>query len=491
MVGSVKMAQISALLVATAVGVCIVAYHSTVSDLIDLWHFAGSTGYAHGGLLFLLGVYLAFERWRELQPPLAPSMAAVLFVLILSVAWLIAGLVFVQVLQLLAVLALLPVTAWALLGLRGFCPLAFPLALPILGLPIWEVLNQGELQVFTAIGVEQLLNFSGVPVGREGVLLHIPAGVFRVAENCSGMRQLVVSVPVAAVAAYLVGYRLWGIVVCSFVGGCVALLVNTLRIYVVVLAGHLTEMQHYFVTTDHIVLGWVMFVIAITALLLLIASRRGTRAQPRSFGTEVTIGERPGLLIALFVALLVGPLLSWHFHQLGPREDSFFTLPERMGDWFLVPLQTDYEPVHAEPDRIANASYRSAQYGVVTLRVASFTQQVQGREAVSSRNKLADQIMWQSTEPQSRIDTGAFTVDEVLVTGAGQRLRIWGWYRTPVGSSSALWEAKGLELWSRFSNPGETFIVTLARAEADDASASQAALAAFVDVLQAPLTRTF
>jgi EpsI family protein len=487
-----KTTQISALLLVAAIGICIIAYQSTVSDLIDLWNFAGSTGYAHGGLLFLLGAYLALERWREVRPPLAPSVAGVLLVLVLSVAWLLAGLVFVQVLQQLALLALLPAVFWALFGLRGFSSLAFPLVLPIFGLPFWEVLNQNELQVLTAAAVEQLLAASGVPVSRDSVLLHIPAGVFRVAENCSGMRQLVVSVPVAAVAAYLAGFRPGGIAIFAFVGGCVALLVNTLRIYVVVLAGHLTEMQHYLVTEDHIALGWVMFAIAITALVAFITSRRAAGTQSPCSGSEVSVGLRPGLLIALLTALLVGPLLNWHLDQRVPREVGVLTLPERMGDWFLAPLQTDYEPVHGEADRTVSASYRSSQYGVVTLRLAAFTQQAQGREAVSNRNKLADQIVWHSAVPPTRVDAGAFAVDEVLVAGPGrQRLRVWSWYRTPAGSSAGLWEAKVMELWSRFTQPGETVIITLARTEADDDGASRAALAAFVDALQAPLARAF
>ena len=487
-----KAAQLAVLLLAAAIAICVVAYRATVGDLIHLWSFSGSTGYAHGGLLLLLAAYLVWESWRHHHPPLAPDFLGVFAVFLMSLAWLLAGLVFVQVLQQVALLAMLPAVTWALLGARGFRPLAFALLLPIFGLPWWEIINQTELQVLTAAAVEYLLAASGIPVSRQGVLLHIPAGVFRVAENCSGMRQLVVSVPVAAVAAYLAGFRFGGISFFAALGGCLALAVNTLRIYAVVLAGHLTDMQHYLVTEDHVVLGWVMFAVAISALVMLITSLRAPDRQSQPRSAEISSGVRRGLLVALLPALLVGPLLNWHLNRLVPPEVEKLTLPVRLGDWYLQPLQTSYEPVHAASDRKVAGSYLHARHGVVTLRIATFAAQAQGREAVSSRNRLTDQHVWSSATPPSRVDAGPFSVDEVVVEeSGGQQLRVWNWYRTPAGSSAGLLEAKSLELWSRFTNPGETAIVTIAHAEPGDMAASRMALTEFVKALQATSARIF
>ena len=76
------------------------------------------------------------------------------------------------------------------------------------------------------------------------------------------------------------GWRLrlrWCVIALS-----VALIVNWIRVFSLILIGHLTNMQHFLVKDSHYGFGWVLFLIVIVALI--VAERLAPAPQPRSFG---------------------------------------------------------------------------------------------------------------------------------------------------------------------------------------------------------------
>src|SRR5690606_30072698 len=107
------------------------------------------------------------------------------------------------------------------------------------------------LQALSTSAVTFALSVSGLIAHIEGNLITIPAGRFEIAEGCSGMRYVMVSLALASFYG-LFWYRTWvariGLLVLA---GVVSMVANWIRIYTLILIGHLTEMQHYVVAESH------------------------------------------------------------------------------------------------------------------------------------------------------------------------------------------------------------------------------------------------
>jgi exosortase len=83
----------------------------------------------------------------------------------------------------------------------------FPIFYLIFMVPFGEALNP-PLQDITAILSVAMLQWSGIPVFREGLYLATPIGQFEVAVACSGLRFLIASVAIGTLFCYLT-YRTW------------------------------------------------------------------------------------------------------------------------------------------------------------------------------------------------------------------------------------------------------------------------------------------
>jgi exosortase A len=155
--------------------------------------------------------------------------------------------------------------AIALLGLRVSLVLAFPLAFAFALVPFGDEIV-APLQQLTARMTVALVHASGVPATIDGIHIDTPAGLFVVAEACSGVKFLVAMVALGVLAAWT-GMRSWTRRA-ALVAGCavVSILANGLRawgtIYVAQYVG--AERAGGF---DHIVYGWVFFAVIIAAVL--------------------------------------------------------------------------------------------------------------------------------------------------------------------------------------------------------------------------------
>ena len=76
--------------------------------------------------------------------------------------------------------------------------------------------------------------------------------------------------------------------------------------FIIIVAGDLTDMQHYLVRVDHSVFGWVVFAVAMVAFLLL-AGRRPVLAPETREAGELTAraGGMSGVVRVAALALVV------------------------------------------------------------------------------------------------------------------------------------------------------------------------------------------
>ena len=333
------------------------------------------------------------------------------------------------------IIALLPAVLYSWSGLKA---LTTPLLLSIFAIPVWEVVNQGDLQLITARFVTQLLDLTGFLVVNEGFEIQVSAGTFRVAENCSGMRQLVVAVPIAIIFASMNQFRVHWAVLYVLLALLVAVLSNTVRIYIVVVSGQLTNMQHYFVTEDHVTLGWVVFAIIFGIFLFLshtVMNRfvQSTQSSKDSslFSTQPNSNNK--LLIVLLVAILPGPIVA-HM-ALRPVEASAvnITLPTSFGEWQQVQHRDEnYAPRLYGGDQVIKQSYSDGQY-TVQLYVNYYARQQQDKEAVSKLNQLFDTEKWildrREIETVTENDIAyPVTISHIKSSVENRKRLIWSWY---------------------------------------------------------------
>ncbi len=159
------------------------------------------------------------------------------------------------------------------LGWRFLHAAAFPWLFLLLMIPPPAlVFNQitFPLQIFASQVAANLLPVLGVPVLREGNVIHLPAMALEVAEACSGIRSLMSLMTLAVMYGYVLEKRLGMRVLLAMAAVPIAVAANSLRIVgtgLLVQYWDPEKAEGFF----HTFSGWIIFVVSI---LLLFAVRR-------------------------------------------------------------------------------------------------------------------------------------------------------------------------------------------------------------------------
>jgi exosortase len=265
-----------------AVAVAIVAlYWGTLSSLVR--HWASDDDFSHGFFVLPLAAYFLWERRDAFRrAAVQPSIwGAVILAgsLLVFVAGRFGAELFLTRVSLVGVIAgsLLFLCGWRYLRIA-----AFPLAFLLLMIPLPAIIfNQitFPLQGVAARAGEAVIAIAGVPVLREGNILHVPGRALEVAEACSGIRSLMSLLMLAVVLGYFTEKRTGGRVLIALASVPIAIIANAGRV-----AG--TGLAAYWVSPAaadgffHTFSGWLVFVVAFAGLLIVQrfveAARQGT-----------------------------------------------------------------------------------------------------------------------------------------------------------------------------------------------------------------------
>lgn len=203
-----------------------------LAGLAQIW--ASDDNYSHGFLIGPLALYFVWERRQVLrslpQSGSAWGLPLIGLALLLFLAGMLGGVFFLTRVSVVALL--LGGVLW-IGGRRWGRELAFPVLFLLLAIPpprLLFVQVAFPLQVFASEVAEQVLFWAGVPILREGNIIHLPYTQLEVAEACSGLRSLQALVTTGVVFAYFFG-RGW-IQRVSIVAAALptAILVNALRV---------------------------------------------------------------------------------------------------------------------------------------------------------------------------------------------------------------------------------------------------------------------
>ena len=155
--------------------------------------------------------------------------------------------------------------AIAVLGLRASLLLALPIAFATFLVPFGDEII-APLQFITADIAIALTRWSGIPAEINGIYIDTPAGLFIVAEACSGVKFLIAMVTLGVLVAFT-RFASWRRRV-LFLAACVLvpIIANGVRAWATIFVAQYVGAEKA-TGFDHIVYGWIFFAIVVAALL--------------------------------------------------------------------------------------------------------------------------------------------------------------------------------------------------------------------------------
>jgi EpsI family protein len=253
---------------------------------------------------------------------------------------------------------------------------------------------------------------------------------------------------------------------------------NWVRIYSIIVAGHLTDMQHYLVATEHISFGWLVFAVFLVPLVWL-ASRLEppTRSPAAKFAPRVSAA--PVVSAALLAALLLvlPPLGAALGTSAAESAATNVTLPPLIGEQRSAAFAWQPRFVNAVEQRRIDDS----ALPVVDVYRAIYPWQDAQHRLIRYANAFVGPE-WQGVAERRHTVTLGGTELEVLELDGyarGRRRIIWGWYRVAGEPAAGPVAAKLLELRGLLAGRRDAVAVAIS-AECDiDCGAAQRRLAGF------------
>ena len=430
----------SLIVVTMALGLLI--FWQTSASMVAIWW--RSETFAHGFLIFPISLYLIWQRREQLaRLPMSPDYKALVPLFGLGLLWWLAHSIDVLVVQQLALIVMLPVLLWTLYGWRLVRQMAFPLGFLIFAVPMGEGLIPPMMD-FTAAFTVKMLQFSGIPVFKEGTFFEIPGSRWSVVEGCSGVRYLIASVTLGCLYAYLTYRSTTRRLLFVLASIAVPIIANGLRAYMIVMIAHLSDhkLAH---GVDHFIYGWVFF--GIVMLLLFWIGSFWREDQPRDKAEDqgpVSTADTPSLLapktIVVSASIAFGLLVVWpvwsYINNLQPEIVQVdLDVPEAQSGWQVSadPL-TSWRPHYLGMDAELEQTYIGDR-GKVSLYLAYYRNQRQGAELANSQNVMVVQkhpvwIPVGDVEAQLQVENEQIPIRKATLRSAGQNLLVyyWDWY---------------------------------------------------------------
>ncbi|MCJ2187298.1 exosortase A [Novosphingobium beihaiensis] len=395
--------------------------------------------YNHIVLVPAILAWLVWQRWPELEkleprlwwPGLVPFAGA-------AFLWLLGAMSGLDLAKQAAAVAMFGAVVPLLLGVRVSAGLAFPLAYLVFLVPVGEEMVN-LLQTITAGITVALTHLSGVPAEIEGVFINTPAGLFEVAEACSGVKFLIAMIAFGVLAANVcfISWRRRAVMLASCV--VVPVLANGVRAWGTIYAAQFfgVEVAAGF---DHIVYGWIFFALVL-ALVIAGAWRFFDRPLDAPVIDAQAIAKAPWLgrletrpvparaVLAALAAVIVA-VQGWAYtaDRLAAPVPRQIMLPAVPG-WTRVDYspQIWWEPQAQGADHRLLGRYRDGQGRQVDVFVALYARQGEGHEAGGfGQGALPPSSPWAWQAPGP--DFAGGKSERLLGDGTVRRLAVT-WYR--------------------------------------------------------------
>ncbi|MEW8009738.1 MAG: exosortase C-terminal domain/associated protein EpsI [Candidatus Thiodiazotropha sp.] len=423
--------------------VLFILYHTTAISIYNNWTAENSL-YSHGLLLFPISVYLFLHEWKLIRYTsiieFRPFPISIL--LILGIFWYISESIYIQIASQILFILIISFYIYSLFGFKQTLRLSFPVLILLSSVPLWFLFSE-PLQTPTATLVDKFLKLTGYTSYQDGYFIHIPEGIFEVGDTCSGLRYQIAAITTAALYIFYYNYSLKASFLCIIFASLIAFLSNSVRIYIVVLSGHYTNMTHSLLE-DHIWLGWAVFGIFFMIYLFFLGRididnrtsdsvvKNRIRADKSNFNST-SQAKIISISALSLLASSTGPLLiPLYATPDSDIEIDTIGLHSTIQGWNRAETTQSWRPNWQKSDHDLFRSY-SNKSGNVDLFIGTFVKQSHGKELISDLNFTYDANNWELVKSRAidiLLDSGeTYTVEETIVSNQYLQKRvIWNWY---------------------------------------------------------------
>ena len=442
-------------------------YSATTWSMISIW--VRSETFAHGFVIAPICAWLVWrdrDRIAQLEPH--PYLPALALLACTGFVWLLADIAGVPSLEQFALVAMVPLMVWAVLGTEVARALWFPLLFLCFMVPVGEFL-MAPLMNYTSDFVVGALRLSGFAVYREGNYFTIPSGQWSVAEACSGLRYLIASVTLGVLYAYLNYRTLWRRAAFVVAAVLVPILANWIRAYLIVIVANASD-NRIATGVDHLIYGWLFFGLVMLLLYWVgsfwredlnepspaVAARAGASVRPAA-------GSPVHLWAVAIAALVIAAI--WHevpifLDGIAPKTEPRLETLTSLPGWHVEPKNlTTWRPHFLRPrvtlyENFGDASSRVGLYiGYYSL------QRIHG-QIVSWDNRLVMTVNheWANVgETRAAIADDGHPIDviETELRGPSQRLLVWNCYWINGRFTDNDYVAKALIAWNNLLGRGD------------------------------------
>ncbi|MCX7113180.1 MAG: exosortase A [Proteobacteria bacterium] len=476
-----------------ALSILIAAYHNTLCIMLDVWN---THTYAHCYLIVPISAYLIWDKRSSLVgiTPVSEKLP-IIFIALFGMVWLVGYNTDVNALQEYAMVTMIPVLVWVILGRKLVLEIIFPLCFLLFCVPFGDFMLPSMIE-FTADFTVGMIRLSGMPVYREGNYFSIPSGDWSVVEACAGLRYLIASITLGTLYAYI-NYRSAKLrILFVILSGIVPIFLNGIRAYLIVMIAHFSGMK-LGVGEDHFIYGWLFFGLGM-ALLFWFGStwRENTETDIRPVGNKfnfVKWNHHRMVLYSIYALIVSGiwPLKAAYIESYPKTNltELFVLLPEPKPPWRYTESITKWKPMYYGSD-VEKQVYFTDGSNTVGVFFEYYNSEVHGRELISSSNKLITEKhpIWKLLEEVPtiiNIDGYSMNILQGILKSKDQTIVVWrfNWVSGIFTSSNIqakLLKARDL-LFGKPNYPQAAIIIVID--PKDDVAKSKETLQNFVNVM--------
>jgi exosortase len=385
-----KLDHILILLIILLTGV--ITYPSTQNLLLEWtkWDQALSQGFACLGLLAFFIWRLPLIKSQEERPV---SFFWCFLLMANSLGWCLVQLGNLQLLAYIATFCLIILALINAIGFRATQNILPLICLLLFALPLWSGQFLVEMSSW-AVGL--ILKLFNLTLHIQDNLITTPWGTIVIADGCSGLRYLIISLLLAYLLWLLNAYSFKTGIMIMVIAFILGVLTNWIRITLLVLIGYHTEMTHSLVR-DHEFFGWVLFAFILFPALYF-APQKKINPQPLPIRLQVNLW--------IFLAWLCGPV--WYFltpFNAADINPISFNLQDKYAEaWAKPGLFLQYPP----KTTLINKGI-DVHGTTVHLELMRFNAQRKDEKVVPYMGNIYDEYQWRQlsvhAHSQARIET--------------------------------------------------------------------------------------
>lgn len=247
----------------------ILVYFPVWKGLVLTWY--RSDDYSHGFFIIPVIIYSLWQKREELvRLPVHSSSFGLVLLIISLILYILASYAEIKTGAALVMIVSIVSVVLFLFGFAVFREILFILLFLLFMIPVPTQIYSAmttPLQLFVSQVSVWFVTLFGLPIFREGNIIHLPEHTLEMVQACSGLRSLMSLLTLSVVISYFTLRSNWLRVFLLFSAIPAAIIVNIIRIMIMILAFYYFDLD-LTQGTVHTIFGTIVFILAIILVFL-------------------------------------------------------------------------------------------------------------------------------------------------------------------------------------------------------------------------------